>query len=110
MLPFLTNAITISSMARLTSVYPSHQNMFVKYGITVEQMFKKIKKSIKDFNWGKTLESLSIDSKVDLLNETLNIFQNYIPNKKIKCDYRQHPWMKDSIKRSLKEHSKLTKC
>ena len=45
---------------------------------------QNIKKSIKDFNWGKTLESLSIDSKVDLLNETLNIFRNYISNKKIK--------------------------
>ena len=44
---------------------------------------QNIKKSIKDFNWGKTLESLSINSKVDLLNETLlNIFWNYIPNKK----------------------------
>ena len=45
---------------------------------------QNIRKSIKEFNWGKTLESLSIDSKVDLLNETLNIFRNYIPNKKIK--------------------------
>ena len=44
-----------------------------------------IKKSTKYFNWGKTLASFSIDSKVDLLNETLlSIFRNYIPNKKIK--------------------------
>ena len=44
---------------------------------------QNIKKSIKNFNWGITLKSLSIDSKVDLLNETLlNIFWNYIPNKK----------------------------
>ena len=64
---------------------------------------QNIKKSIKEFNWGKTLESLSIDSKVDLLNETLlNIFRNYIPNKKIKCDYHQPPWMTNSRKRSLK--------
>ena len=36
---------------------------------------QNIKKSIKGFNSGKTLESLYIDSKVDLLNETLlNIF------------------------------------
>ena len=36
---------------------------------------QNIKKSIKDFNWGKTLESIPIDSKVDLLSETLlNIF------------------------------------
>ena len=50
---------------------------------------QNIKKSIKNFNWGITLESLSMYSKVNLLNETLlNIFRNYIPNKKIKCDNR----------------------
>ena len=71
---------------------------------------QNIKESIKNFSWGKTLESLSIDSKVDLLNKTLlNIFWNYIPNKKIKCDYRQSPRMTDSIKRPLKERSKLTR-
>ena len=37
----------------------------------VKQMPKIFKKSIKDFNWGKTLESLSVDSKVDPLNKTL---------------------------------------
>ena len=71
---------------------------------------QNIKKSIKDFNWGKTLESLSIDSKIDLLNETfLNIFRNYILNKKIKYDYRQPPWMTNTIKRSLNERFILTK-
>ena len=51
-----------------------------------------------------------MDSKVDILNETLlNIFWSYIPNKKIQCDYCQPPWMTNSIKRSLKESSKLTK-
>ena len=72
---------------------------------------QNIKKSIKEFNWGKTLESFSIDSKADLLNETLlNIFWNYITIKKIKCDYRQPPWMTNKIKISLEECSKLTKC
>ena len=32
---------------------------------------QNIKKSFKDFNWRKTLESLSTDSKVDLLDQTL---------------------------------------
>ena len=45
-------------------------------------------------NWIKAFESLSVDSRVDLLNETLtNIFRNYIPNKKIKFDYLQPPLM-----------------
>ena len=53
---------------------------------------------------------LSVDEKVDFLNKTLlNIFRNNIPNKKIKCDYRQPPWMTDNIKKSLKERCKLTK-
>ena len=64
----------------------------------------------ESFNWRKAFESLSVDSKVDLLNKTLlNKFRNYIPNKKIKCDYRQPPWMTDDIKKSLKERSKLRK-
>ena len=51
-----------------------------------------------------TFEYLSVDSKVDLLNEALlNIFRNNIPNKKIKCDYPQPPWMTDDIKKSLKD-------
>ena len=71
---------------------------------------QNIQKAILGFNWRKAFESLSVDSKVDLLNETLlNIFRNCIPNKKIKCDYRQPPWMTDDIKKSLKERSKLTK-
>ena len=44
------------------------------------------------------------------MNEILmNIFRNYIPNKKIKCDYSQSPRMNGNIKKSLKERSKLTK-
>ena len=48
--------------------------------------------------------------KVELFNKTLlNIFPNYNPNKNIKCDYRQPPWMTDNIKKSFKQRSKLTK-
>ena len=69
-----------------------------------------INKAISNLNWTKVFENLSVDEKVELLNETLlNIYRNYIPNKKIKCDYRQLPWTTDNIKKSLKERSKLTK-
>ena len=44
---------------------------------------ESIKKAVSYFNWKKGFESLSMDEKVELLNETLlNIFRNYIPNKK----------------------------
>ena len=69
-----------------------------------------IKKAISNFNWHNAFKDLSIDEKVVLLNETLlNIFRNYIPNKKIKCDYRQPPWMTDKIRTLLRDRYKLTK-
>ena len=65
---------------------------------------ENIKHAISNFNWSKAFENLSVDGKVKHLNETLlNIFQNYIPNKKIKCDYRQPPWINDKTKSSLKQ-------
>ena len=82
----------------------------MKFGITVKQILKT-NKAISNFNWTKkAFENLFVDEKVELLNETLlNIYRNYIPNKKIKCDYRQPSWMTANIKKSLKERSKLTK-
>ena len=67
---------------------------------------ENINKAMCNSDWNKAFENLSVDKKVDFLNKTLlNIFRNYIPNKKIKCDYRQPPWMTDNIK----ERCKLTK-
>ena len=68
-----------------------------------------IKKAISNFNWDNVFKDLSVDEKVVLLNETLlNIFRNYILNKKIKCDYSQPPWMTDKIKTLLRDRYKLT--
>ena len=70
---------------------------------------KAINKTISYFNCTKAFENLSVDETVEALNETLlNIYRNYIPNKKIKCNYCQPSWMTDNIKKSLKERSKLT--
>ena len=66
--------------------------MSAKYGVKARQILKILKK------------------QYPVLNETLlNIFRNYIPNKKIKCDYRQPPCMNDNIKRKLKQRTKLIK-
>ena len=62
------------------------------------------------FDWVKASGSFSVDEKVDVLNKTLkNIFQNYIPNKKVKCNYCQPPCFNNKIKKCLIERSKLTK-
>ena len=71
---------------------------------------KSIQKAIQNFDWVKAFEHLSVDGRVDVLNETImNIFRNYIPSKKVKCNYCQPPWMNDKIKKCLRERSKLTK-
>ena len=47
--------------------------------------------------------------KVELFNKTLlNILEIAFLIKKIKCHYWYYPWMKDNIKKSLKERCKLT--
>ena len=63
---------------------------------TIVEMFGTVKmgmqKSISLFNWEKAFENLSINEKVGLLNNTLlNTFCNYIPNKMVKCSYRDPP-------------------
>ena len=86
-------------LASLTTVYHSFQYISVKSGITVKQTWKNIQYAISNFNWNKAFENLSVDGKVKHLNETLlNIFRNYIPNRKIKCDYRQPIWINGNIK------------
>ena len=73
----------------------------------IQANMENIEYAISNFNWSKAFENLSVDEKVKHLKETLlNIFQNYIPNEKIKCDYRQPPWINQS---SLKQRCKLTK-
>ena len=67
---------------------------------------KSIQKVIQTFDWVKAFGNLSNDEKVDVLNETLmNIFQNYISNKKVKCNYFHPPWMNNKIKKCLRERS-----
>ena len=69
---------------------------------------KNVQKAVRNLDWEKAFQNLSDDKKVDLLNKTLlNIFKTYIPNKNIKFNYCQPPWMNEKI-RYLQERSKLT--
>ena len=53
---------------------------------------KSIQKANQTFDWVKGFGNLSVDGKVGILNETLmNIFRNYIPNNKVKCNCCQPP-------------------
>ena len=123
---FCTNQNTISNYGVNASIFDKchHNIIFGKVNICVplppvsigevwnlsQAHMENIKYSISNFNWSKAFENLSVDGKVKHLNKTLiNIFRNYIPNKKIKCDYCQPHWINDTIKSSLKQRSKLTK-
>ena len=65
---------------------------------------------IFSIDWNFLFCGKSMNKNVDILNGCLkNIFHNFVPNKVIKCVYRQPSWMTDSIKNKLKEHTKLTK-
>ena len=81
--------------------YLCHQIMSAKYGITARQMLKISKKQYLISIRQKAFENHSIGPKVEPLNETsLNIFGNYIPNKKIMGAYCQSPCMNDNTKGS----------
>ena len=63
---------------------------------------EEIQKSVSIFNWKKSFENFSTNQKVGLLNNTLlNIFCNCIPNKIVKCSYRNPPWITKQISDSV---------
>ena len=121
---FCTNQSVISNHGVVSIFDKCHHIIYGKINILVplpptyvrevwdyeKANIEHIKKAISNFDWNKAFENLSVDEKADFLNKTLlNIFRNYIPNKKIKSNYRQPPWMTDIMKKSLKERCKLTK-
>ena len=71
-----------------------------------------IQKSISLFNWERAFNNLSVSEKVNVLSSTLvNIFHNNIPNKIVKCSYKDPPWITKLIKSKLRYKAKLTtKC
>ena len=123
---FCTNQNTISSHGVDVSIFDKchHNIIFGKVNIRIplspvyireiwnysQENVENIKYAISNFYRSKAFEKLSAYGKVKNLNETLlNIFRNYIPNKKIKCDYRQPPWINYNTKSSLKQRSNWTK-
>ena len=70
-----------------------------------------IQRVASSIDWEFLFRGANVNKKVDILNECLkNIFHNFIPNRIIKCNYRDPPWMTDVIKSKLKEQrSYLTK-
>ena len=63
-----------------------------------------IQKAITNFNWKQALSNSSVNENVRIFDETLkNIFSNYIPNRRIKIDYRKPKQMTPEILAALKK-------
>ena len=70
----------------------------------------QIQSAVSSIDWEFLFRGANVNKKVDILNECLkSIFHNFIPNRIIKCNYRDLPWMTDIIKSQLKERSYFTK-
>ena len=67
-------------------------------------------RTISLVNWNDVFGNKTADEKVKNLNNILlNIFINFIPNRVIKADYKDHNWMNPRTISSLRNRSKLTK-
>ena len=69
-----------------------------------------VQSDVSSIDWEFLFRGANVNKKVHILNECLkNVFRNFIPNKIIKCKFRDPTWMTDVIKSKLKERSFLTK-
>ena len=60
--------------------------------------------AVSSIDWEFLFRGANVNLKIDVLNECLkNIFHNFIPNRIVKCNYRDPLWMTDIIKSKLKK-------
>ena len=71
---------------------------------------KNVRKALDSVNWDTFFDSKDINSQVTALNETiLNVFCNYVTNKYITIDDKDHVWMHKIIKSKIKTKNVLFK-
>ena len=69
-----------------------------------------IRQSIQKFPWERHLAGLSPDEQAGFFTETLlNIFTNFIPNKNIKVESRDPPWINRCIKNLFRRNKRAYK-
>ena len=71
---------------------------------------ENIQQSVSGINWDFIFQGKTVNQKVNILNECLlNVFHNFVLNKKIKFNYKDPPWMSEIVKSKLRERSNLVK-
>ena len=69
-----------------------------------------IRKALDLVNWERLFDQKSIDAQVLTFNDTvLNTFRNFVSNKNITIDDKDHVWMNETIKLKMKAKSILYK-
>ena len=69
-----------------------------------------IQRAIENLNCQFAFESKTINEKVQVFSEVfMNVFSNLVPQKLLKSNHKQPPWMNPKISSSLRKHAKLTK-
>ena len=86
-------------------------NLYTKYPPRYERLvwnYKKantenIRKSLESVNWKTLFNNKTVNKQVSILNETIiNIFSNFVPNKRATFNDSDPPWMNDYIKNKIK--------
>ena len=69
---------------------------------------ENIQQSVSGIDWDFMFQGKTVNQKVNILNECLlNVFHNFIPNKKMKFNYKDPPWMTETVKSKLRDRSNL---
>ena len=69
-----------------------------------------LNRTTETFNWEKLRENKNVNEQLYLFNKTtLNIFHNFIPNKNIICNDKDHPWFNNQIKTLIEKKNHLFK-
>ena len=65
---------------------------------------ENIQQSVSGIDWDFMFQGKTVNQKVNILNECLlNVFHNFFPNKRIKFNYKDPPWMTEAVKSKLRE-------
>ena len=68
-----------------------------------------INRAICLVDWENMFLPLDVNEQAKIFNETLNIFNNFVPRKTIKCKFKEPPWMSKEIKTNMRKKNRFYK-
>ena len=67
---------------------------------------ENIWQSVSGIDWDFIFQGKTVNKKVNIITGCfLNVFHNFIPNKKIKFNYKNPLWVTESVETKLRERS-----